>query len=501
MPPDETSVKQAFAAATAAVPALASILAEYGHLSLADYLGRIAQGPAAPPDLRAAVYDHALSLFGPRLARQTAAVLENGAAVLTANHHGVDFFAQSVQGNLILSLNPATRNSAPVLPVLAFANVALSNPTYPRGLLLYDPQAIASDGRPIRCPLFPASERRRPVATAPALTEDRVQAAIDRLDSMKINPAIAATARHLLRSVYLDPACMAQPGYLQQAAHLNRRIWKHLFVDAASAPELICIGVEAVVTRLLVQDLQDSESMAYRCFFDVGLRRALIESLDGVPGCWGSCGQTGDPGGTVFFWALDPKGRIIGLHLKEHGGSGVRLESRQDGGKAFTLAWTPPALTEALCQGRLLPSLYTCFLQIALARALVCLGGYYQRDYLPRMQAGTAAALAAAGDRETARRVEAVATRGYLSGMIGAMIRHGEGLFPAGPVEIIAAGGLRQEDLDRMAALRVQQAHLAGLFDTMADAVAPEARPAGWARSLARTCAAALAHRVVVQTL
>ena len=148
-----------------------------------------------------------------------------------------------------------------------------------------------------------------------------------------------------------------------------------------------------------------------------------------------------------------------------------------------------------------MPSLFTCFLETAFARGLVCLGGYYQAAYLPLMQTGLQTALAATGDRETAQRVAAVPTRRYLSGMLGVMIRNQGGLFPAGPIEIIAGGGLTGDDLTRLAALTVRQAHLAGLFDTVIDAVSPEHRPAGWAAALARDCAAALDGAVVVKEL
>jgi len=158
-------------------------------------------------------------------------------------------------------------------------------------------------------------------------------------------------------------------------------------------------------------------------------------------------------------------------------------------------------VAEGLDRRRLLPALFTCFLATAFARGLVCLGGYYQTVYLPRMQAGLRSALEAAADRETAARVAAVPTGRYLSGMLGVMVRHGGDLFPAGPVEIAAGGGLTGDDLARLSALTFRQAHVAGLFDTLPDVVAPADRPPGWAATLARACATELGAAVVVKEL
>ena len=502
MTPHDASAatSEAMAAAVSALPVLEPILAEFGTLTLAAYMDRVLQAPPAPLDLLKAVYDETADLFGADLARRTATAVEACAALPTANHHGVDFFAQSVQENLMLALQKPPAQSTGAMPILAFSNVALGNLTYPRGLLIYDPAVIAREDRPLRCPLFPASERRRPVATAPALTIGQINGAIAQLRRQRIDPRLAKTAIGLLADLYLDPALLAHPDYLHQAAHLNRKIWKRLFTDPPLAPELVFLAAESVTTRLLSEDLRAPESLAYRCFFDPPLRRALINALEGIPGCWKGSGSNPANTGSVLFWGLDRKGRLIGLDLIEDLHNGARLESR-NGTETFALPLDPAAVYEMLAAGRLLPTLYTCFLEIALARRVVCLGGYYQISYLPQMQAATAAALDAVGDHDTARKVAAVATDRYFSGMLAIMLRRGQALFPAGPVEIIACGGLSGADLDRMANLKVGQAHLAGLFDTLADAVPPDRRPLHWATALAQACGDFLHGAVTVKDL
>jgi hypothetical protein len=111
----------------------------------------------------------------------------------------------------------------------------------------------------------------------------------------------------------------------------------------------------------------------------------------------------------------------------------------------------------------------------ALARGINCVGGYYQAEYLPAMQRGTVQLLARHSQYSAmAGKVDRVVTDDYLSGMQAVMFtsKNNE-LLPAGPVEIISAGGLTAMDLARISSLTVEQAHCASLFETLMD-VAPE---------------------------
>jgi hypothetical protein len=96
--------------------------------------------------------------------------------------------------------------------------------------------------------------------------------------------------------------------------------------------------------------------------------------------------------------------------------------------------------------------------------------------------------------------VEGVATDTYLSGMQAVMIRIKEDtLIPAGPVEIIAGGGLTDDDIQKIQSLTVRDAHLASLFETIPDVVPWAIKMPDWKKQLAVDCCRILGEKVVIK--
>ena len=266
--------------ACTALPVLGRTIRDDGRRRLAAHLAQAtaAAARADTRDLAAVAGELAAGFFGPDLGRHTADAIMERPAVLTANHHGVDCFAQSVQGNLLCALLAPDAHRPPVLPVLAFANVALNNLTYPRGLLIYDPAAVAKHGQPLRYPLFSARDRRLPVISTPAYTAGQVEALAARLEARPPHPALNAAAGRLLGGTYLSPPLLALPTYLHQATLINRDIWHRMTagLDPAAVPELVCLAMEEVASRLLVADLSRTDSLAHRCLFEPALSRGAV---------------------------------------------------------------------------------------------------------------------------------------------------------------------------------------------------------------------------------
>jgi hypothetical protein len=137
-------------------------------------------------------------------------------------------------------------------------------------------------------------------------------------------------------------------------------------------------------------------------------------------------------------------------------------------------AWTPAGITEALQEGRILPSLFTCYTVLSLARNSVCHGGIYQTEYLPAMQAGISKTLRSWGCAERAKKVDRVRTNGFCSGHNLAMARYPDtSCVPAGRIEFMAAGGITPSHLEKMAALPLKEASLAALAETFAPFLSP----------------------------
>jgi hypothetical protein len=297
---------------------------------------------------------------------------------------------------------------------------------------------------------------------------------------------------------------------------VNSRVWKRLFSEVSPMPELIFLEIERIAAMLLESDLSNPESLAKRVMFEPSLREKVLENLDCATGCWnlrklakrissshpnqgrrtalGGCG-------TVFFWGIDGSGRRIPLYLERSSSNSEIMRGIDDGGKTLELPYTPRDIVRLLGENRLLPSLFTCFLVVSFARGVPCVGGYFQGQYLPLIKSGLVAALEEAGGfHDAAALVNRVPTHHYLDSMLTVMTEIEPGyLAPAGPVEIIASGGITNADVDRMLSLTVREAHLADMFETVLDAIPGTMPQFHWQKELAKDCHRLLQGKIVVK--
>lgn len=115
-----------------------------GQRTLDDYLDQLADFPAArplspPQDVSDCARAQLAPLLGDEIAAEAAQGLVDSA--FTATHHGVDYFAPSVQGSLLYRHLLEKRGiSCQAVPLLGFGTVSLCNASYGRGFLLYDVQ-------------------------------------------------------------------------------------------------------------------------------------------------------------------------------------------------------------------------------------------------------------------------------------------------------------------------------------------------------------------------
>ncbi|MDJ0783470.1 MAG: hypothetical protein QNJ22_15950 [Desulfosarcinaceae bacterium] len=474
---------------------LGATIEAHGHQSLSAYLSAIAPSPIGTfqpvADLLDIVHTQVKSLFGAATARQSASDLERSPLVLTANHHGVTYFTQDFQGNLILALNRMGDDDAlHTVPVFACGTVPLDNLTYPLGLLCYDTQADAPHDSPKKIPVFSNKMRRQMVSCAKPFDPAMVGRAQQRAQKLIGEGAISATLDRAIQTIlkrdYSHPDVADLPSYTLQSTALNHRIWGRLFNTNRRTPELITLELEKVAIGLLEKDLINSDSLAHCVMFDAKLRQHVFNMLDGQRACWRSqfllrrlhadqatannwASAAGC--GTMLFWGLDDRGRRVPLYLRNVGTGRALLCGIDDRGKLLEMPFTVQSILEGLQNDQLLPSIFTSLLAISLARGVVCAGGYFQCEYLPTMQRGLVKALKATGGySDAAARVAQVKTDTYLSGMIAVMRSTEAGhLIPAGPLEIMAGGGLDDDALERMRALTVRDAHIGAMGETIQD--------------------------------
>ena len=506
-------------------PVIRNTIKNYGDNTLVEYLNHIIPEAGSSyqsmTDLLEVVSTYTKPLLGQEIAKQVANDIETCPVVLTANHHGVAYFAQDFQGCLIFSLNRSTRkNSLKTVPVFSCGTVPLNNLTYPLGMLLYRVGNGELDAVPRKLPVFSNKYRRRLVSVVDSVDEDMIQRAEKRIDKLvhdrMICSSLAEPVHKIFQNEYCAPSVITESLYSRQAVVLNNRIWNRLFGETGSVPEIVSLELEKISSALLERDLTNSESLVSCIMFDAKLRENVFEELDGSKACW----QTqkllmrlhADPldktelqktngCGTMLFWGIDDWGRRVPLYLKATTTSRDVLRGVDDRGNNWELPFSPKSIKEGIYQGKLLPSMFTSYLVVSLARGVVCTGGYFPFEYLPAMPRGIVAALKKTGGYgNVAKLVSNVSTNTYLSGMIAVMTRiNRDYLVPAGPVEILAGGGIGKDDIERLRSLTVRDAHIGALSDTMPDLpnwVAPTPK---WKTQLAADIARLLANKIVIK--
>ncbi|MCP3890183.1 MAG: hypothetical protein GY702_15125 [Desulfobulbaceae bacterium] len=492
-----TIVEQCLQAMSDCAPVLKETLSRYGNIPLGDYLDTLK--PSATPPLQSRqdfidIYrQEVASLLGESIGEKAAEEIECWPMLLTANHLGVDFFSQSVQSSLLFFLLKRRITSSPVIvPVIACGSVPLNNVTYPLGVLLYKLNNDSYDKVPKKLPLFANKMKRTLVSAAPPFDRVMVERAQNRLEKMvvqeEIDPLQAAVLQQIFEQDYDAPGVMDLSDYSRQSLVLNNRIWQRLFSKEKAQSHIVTLDMEHIVSRLLEGDLNNKQSLVWSILMDHDLRSRILEQLDNKRACWNiselrqrlNPGNTDAPrnqvpasSGTVFFWGVDARSQRIPLLLVDNGGNRWALKGADDKGKVTEIPLSVDSILSALRSRRLLPSIFTSYTVLAFARGLTCLGGYYQAEYLPMMQKELVTALRETGSyHEEARLVEGTETNSYLSGMQAVMVGDTDALVPAGPVEIIAGGGLSDQDLNQILSLSVLDAHLASLFETVDD-IAP----------------------------
>lgn len=518
---DDSLIEHFMAEIRKRLPVVDRVLAQYGDMPLSEYLEVVTETASERyqphEDLADAVYEYALPLLGEEIAAMARDELIQSPVVLTANHHGVDYFAQSVQGTLLFSQRKLPDGSqAKTVPVLACGNIPLDNITYPRGALLYGSPAENKELL-TRVPLFSNKVRRQSVARVKGIEHSMLQQALKRLTKQQQKREVysepADTLKELLQE-YAAADVLQKDNYSDQAVLLNNRIWQKLFTADVASPQLVYLELEKIAEKLLVFDLNNQQSLVSLLLFDVQLRASLITKLDTVPCCWNSdeLQQRWDTRnntvansltgcGTFMFWAVDEKGRRIPLTLVA-GDDGYWLRGCDDNGNSKEICLTKQSLLLELQEGRIMPSVFTCFLVISLARGVTCAGGYYQAEYLSLMQQGVCDLLAAhAATQGIVKRIACSNTDSYLSGMQSVMSDNGAGLIPAGPIEIISGGALNREELQNIGSITLAEAHCASLSETISDALQELLPDGDWQKVLAAENNLLLNDKVVIRSL
>lgn len=343
-------------------PVLARHLTEWEDASIAEYAAAIWQhtpGVAAGAEVRSAVAvmdDVARRYYGPGVS--VAEQLTGQRVVLTVHHTAPVFHPIALQ-TLLLAV---ASDSAPRrIPVLATDWVPMDNMFFPRGILLPSERGLQGYN------LFGKRSRKKLVSNMEPFERADAHQLIAKLHKSivkgDLEKPLGKAACEFVESVYFDEFVLTKSSYKQQCTAINFLAWRRLF----PGHQLIQLNLSDVIVPLLVDSIRDPHSLIYRILFDPQTRLAVLDTLNGVGGCWDFKKNTG----SCFFWHQRDGKMLPLLDYRNNTleGDGIRVELR------------PETVENLLLSERLLPGLFVVFVQLMFSNRLVCVGGMRQIAY------------------------------------------------------------------------------------------------------------------------
>jgi hypothetical protein len=266
----------------------------------------------------------------------------------------------------------------PYLLVFSCEDVSLNNPTFPRGLQFH---ARGSNGVELqRLSFLPSNSHSSPVHNFRPYTLQEIEK-MKKLLREKVSGGSVAQREAgiiyaLLDDVYAQPEMLQCETYSDQMSKANYRLWKKFFsFTNLPYPDLIYLGQETLVIRLIIEHHLYRNTVMNHILFDDAYDALLAQYFEGVIGAFSHVEQSG----TYLFWGFIP-GKNDRVQLWKKGGA---LESA-DG--SFRVELTPEALQEALEAKRLMPSMLLVFMTLSFHYGIKCLGGFSQINYLTFMK-------------------------------------------------------------------------------------------------------------------
>lgn len=435
-------------------PILGEIMTKHGEKILNVYVKDFLDVNPAPglngrkQELIKEVGEMTESRLGKSVADRVVRQLTKYPLVSTTDHHGPIDNPFFVNANIISGIPYAERGDPDLstLIVFSFSGVSVNNgDAYPRGILFHG--GVGPTGNLIRLPILPDKLKMGVVYAMRGYTRDDLTKAELELSKKEKAGEIAQgrgeKVRVLMEEYFAREDVLDTPDLNTQVSIINYHLWPRFFhppvnsADAdrgAPAPDLIYLEIETLVTRLLLKrHLQDPSSLLYRALFEEQFIRLGSQYFNNIPGAFSK-----EKGwGTYFFWAMDEKLHRVRLMLSENG---QELRSQDN---SIVIPWTPAAITEALVQKRIHPSMLLSYLTVSLYYGMKCLGGFCQVNDLTVTKEAWARILQEVGEAEEAQAVVPVQTKELGGdGMVLPYFPTSEGSFvPATGIDMILYEG------------------------------------------------------------
>lgn len=363
-------------------PAIKKIIQKHGNESLLRYAlgyyeplsGQLTQ---RQQELIDAIKQYTQTKLGPAVADRVSQRLRRYYVASTADHMGPVVHPFFLSSNLLSALPQIVRPQADLHSVVVFAcaSVSLENSSFPRGLVYHSKNSDTEQ----KLPFFSTHIRPSIISHLPAYGQDEMRKVKKSLGASarlgQITKAEAEFLKSLLDEVYNQPEIMALPSFSDQVTQTNYRLWQKYFPAGVTAPELIYLELESVVTEILLKHHMQADTVIHRLLFSP-------ESwpwLDRFAGIAGAFSQT-DHSGTFMFWGVPPGARRR-VRMIKHGNHLVC----EDG--SYKIELTAPAIGAALRRHEIIPGVLLDFIVLACYYGLKCQGGFSQVNYLTEIKA------------------------------------------------------------------------------------------------------------------
>lgn len=356
-----------------------------------------------------------------------------------ADHHALLNYKLLYNSN-ILYAEIIKKLALPYILVFATGTPPLSNKTYPRGFYFKN----------TKLNFFTKKYNNVPVCLLDEKLEPDSNKGIESFILNTSSTDLTAEEKKFLHFLFFESLeiekCRHYETFSGQITFLNRRLWKYYFDQSIrpSIPELLYLQPNGIITRILINQLQDENSLISRIILDPSVRNKFIKRFYGVACCWG------DNTGSQLFWGITRKKdvpRLFSLCIDNQTNSLT--------GEHFSIALGKDQIIDALKSKKIIQTSFFDLLTVTFMEGYLTLGGFNQLEYLPQMQHAHVSILKELGMQTIAGQFLSRITNGFICGMFPFhfdsaidMIWHynsTNGKFNGNLVR-----GLTQKDLDNM---------------------------------------------------
>lgn len=325
--------------------------------------------------------------------------LQSHPIISYADHHGLLNYQLLYNSNL-LYVEIIKKLALPFLVVFASGSVPMVNISHPRGFFFKNHKFNFYAERKSKIPLFLFERKLQP---------DRAMG-IDSFVSSYPKNLVSAEEKKFLDHLFFDcleieKAAQDYNSISDQFTFLNHKLWKYFFAKEVrdSIPDIIYLQSNQLVMELLIEEMNDKESLISQIIFNPETRNVYLKNFHGIDCCWG------DGMGSHLFWGINHKKKFIPLQLD--------VAANMLVGQDFGIDLEKDAIISALKDKRILPTIFMDFLAITFTEGYTALGGFNQIEYLQQMQTAHVKSLEELKAPETANQFASRVTDGFICGM------------------------------------------------------------------------------------